>query len=219
MGLGLRQVPWTVVLGAAGIGCLVAGAFAAGTPPAVDATTATWIAYLSDHRGAVLAGAALTTAAGVLLLAPFAHLSALVRRSGRDTAATFGLATWVVAFMFLIVGSMAVAAVAWRGPAELDMSVVRFAVDISNLATWGLSATVAGIAVLAMTLPAWRAGLVSRWVAGLAVAKSVTCVVEVAGLGLRHGWDAGGYGAATSAAALVAWAVAVLWALHSMMVP
>ena len=188
----------------------LAGSFAPGPAPAIEAPTPEWGSYLAENRARVLAGAVLTVTAVPLLLAVLADVTQR-RMATSPIGGLVALSAWVFAFGFLIISTALTAAVVWRGPEHLDPSTVRFAVDAAHLSLWGLSAGPAAVAVTATTAAAWRQGLAPRWLVTLAIFKVLTCAVEVAGVGATAGWNAGGYASLSSGVALVGWLVGIVW--------
>ena len=203
-----------VIAGASGLVLLIVGAFVAGVPPRIEASTAVWIAHLGGHQGTVLLGIACSLLGGALLLLP---LGVVVTRACDTAAHGLALAAFggfILAFGISAIGSLAVAAVTWSHPAAVDPSIVRFAVDLDHLAQWALSAPAAGLAVVTMSIAAHAAGFVPRRVLVLGWIKVATVVVEVAGLWMTSGWNAGGYALGTSALATVAWLTSLLLAIR-----
>lgn len=171
------------LIGGGGVLLFVVGSFLPGVAPAGDDETPVWIRYLVENRSAILFGAVLTLTAVPLLLVGVAPSTA--DRVG--TVDALALGAWVFAFGFLALSSPVMAAVAWRGPTALDASTVRFAVDVSHLALWGLSAGPAALAVVATTVALSRQMPIPSWLVSLAAVKVITSVVEIAGVGVTRG--------------------------------
>jgi len=195
------------LVGAAGLLLFLIGSFVPGVAPPVDAPTGDWSLYLTENRAVILLGAVMTVTAVPLMLAVVAAATS----TRRTPSGAYALAAWVFAFGFIVLAEGLMAAVAWQGPDTLDESTLRFAVDAAHLALWGLSAGPAAVAVVVTTVVARRDGLAPRWLMALAAIKVLTSVVELAGVGVTHGWNAGGYAAFSSGVALAAWLAGLIW--------
>lgn len=203
---------WVVAAGALGLICFAAGAMAAKVP-AVDVVTGDAFADLVRRRRAVLTGSVASITGAALLLWPLAAVAADPDPDVWTSLAVFSMAAWVFGFGFLALGSLLVIGVVWRGAEGPGADVTRVLLDISHLAVWSVSAPIGAVSVLATTAVGVQAGRFGAWVIAGAVAKVLTVLVEVAGTGRRHGWNAGGWAYGMSGYATVAWFALVLIAL------
>lgn len=200
---------WAVAAGVLGLVCFAAGAMAAKVP-AVDVDTDDAVADLISRRRTVLAGSVASVTGAGLLLWPLAAVAADPDPEVWRSLAVFSMAAWVFGFGFLALGSLLVIGVVWRGDEGPGSDVSRVLLDTSHLAVWSASAPIGAISVLATTAVGVQAGLFGPWVVAAAVAKVLTVLVEVAGTGRRHGWNAGGWAYGASGYATVAWFALVL---------
>lgn len=203
---------WVVVVGTLGLICFAVGAMAAKVP-AVDLTTGDAVAELVRRRRAVLAGSVASITGAALLLWPLAAVASEPDPEVWRSLAVVSMAAWVFGFGFLALGSLLVIGVVWRGDEGPSNDTARTLLDVSHLAVWSVSAPIGAVSVLSTTAVGVQAGRFGAWVVVAAVAKVLTVVVEVAGTGRRHGWNAGGWAYGTSGYATVAWFALVLLAL------
>src|SRR5581483_9364122 len=80
----MSERQWERLGSAAGIGFVVAmivSVFMAPTPPHIDASTATILDYVTDHRSALLASAIVGALAGLLFLVFLGHLRHVLQRA------------------------------------------------------------------------------------------------------------------------------------------
>lgn len=77
---------------------------------------------------------------------------------------------------------------------------------------WSVSAPIGAVLVAATTAVGLQNEIFGPLVV-IAAAKVLTVVIEVAGVGVRSGWNAGGWAAGSSGYATVAWFGLVLLAL------
>ena len=203
---------WVVAAGVLGLICFAAGALTAKVP-AVDAPIGDAVADLVRRRRAVLTGSIASITGAALLLWPLAAVDTDPDPGVWRSLALFSMAAWVFGFGFLALGSLLVIGVVWRGDEGPRLDVSRVLLDISHLAVWSVSAPIGAVSVVATTAVGVQAGLFGAWVVAAAVAKVLTVLVEVAGTGRRHGWNAGGWAYGTSGYATVAWFALVLIAL------
>ncbi len=202
------------IAGLIGLACYTAGALAAALPgPGV--ATASVIAHLVNHRGAVLAGTMLMVCALPFLLLFLGSLVTLLAEAeGRPRhLALLSAGAWLMLFAIIAAGMIPAVAVAWRGASSFTPAIVRLAVDASNLSLYPLSAPVAAASVLAPTIVIWRSHLLPRWLVWLALAEVAVNVAELAGLFARSGIDAGGYAAGAGPLLWILWAAALCTAL------
>ena len=202
---------WVVAAGGAGLVMFAAGSMLTGTPR-VDAADGDVVTALSERRGSMLVGSVLSISGCALLLWPLAA----VADSGApvwDSLALFALALWVLGFAMLVAAATTVAALAWREPATIEPATLRLVLDGSHLATWSVSAPLGAMATVATTAVGVQASTFGWVVVLLAIAKVLTVVVEAAGMGVRSGWNAGGWALGSSGYVTVAWFAAVLVAL------
>lgn len=203
---------WVVAVGVIGLIGFAAGAMAAKVP-AVDASTGDAVADLLRRRRAVLAGSVASITGAALLLWPLAAVATDPDPDVWTSLAVFSMAVWVFGFGFLALGSLLVIGVVWRGNEGPGPDVSRVLLDINHLAVWSVSAPIGAVSVLATTAVGVQAGLFGAWVIAAATAKVLTVLIEVAGTGRRHGWNAGGWAYGTSGYATVAWFAVVLLSL------
>lgn len=203
---------WAVVAGVVGLICFAGGAMAARVP-AIDAATEDALADLVRRRRSVLAGSVASITGAALLLWPLAAVATQPDPEVWRSLAIFSMAAWVFGFGFLALGSLLVIGVVWRGGDGPGSDLSRVLLDVSHLAVWSVSAPVGAVSVVATTAVGVQAGLFGAWVIAGAAAKVLTVLVEVAGTGRRHGWNAGGWAYGTSGYATVAWFALVLLAL------
>ena len=198
--------------GVAGLLALAGGATLIGGP---------WVALPDDEirsalerrRSTVLAGAVSVAAAAGLLLWPVAAVAVAPADGAWQSLALFSVAAWAVGFGFLGVSALVVAAVAWRGPSALGPVATRALLDAAHLGIWSVSAPIGAVAVVATTAVAVQSDIAGPLLVAAAVAKVATAAVEVAGIGRRSGWNAGGWAAGSSGYATVAWFAVLLAAL------
>lgn len=88
-------------------------------------------------------------------------------------------------------------------------AIVRFAVEISNLSLYSLSAPVAAASVLAPAIVIWRSRALPRWLAWLGLIGVAGNIAELAGLFSSSGTNAAGYGAGVGPALWILWAAAL----------
>jgi hypothetical protein len=88
-------------------------------------------------------------------------------------------------------------------------AIVRFAVEISNLSLYSLSAPVAAASVIAPAIVIWRSRALPRWLAWLGLIEVAGNIAELAGLFSTSGTDAAGYGAGVGPVLWILWAAAL----------
>lgn len=203
---------WVLVAGVAGLVAFTGGSLLTGVPR-VDDTLERVQDDVARRRNAVLVGSVLSVSGPALLLWPLAVIATSDVEDVWPSLALFSIGAWVLGFAVLAFATMLVVAVAWRGPSGVAPSAVRLLLDASHLATWSVSAPLGAISVAATTTVGVQAGLVGWPVVAAAAAKVATVTVEVAGIGRREGWNAGGWAAGVSGHATVAWFALVLAAL------
>jgi hypothetical protein len=210
--VGDAEVAWAVVAGVVGLVSLVVGSFLV-QAPAIDADVRDAVASLAARRAPVLAGSLLSTTGSALLLWPIAVVASAPGGEVWRSAALLSVALSVGGFLFLAVAALAHATVAWRAPVAGGDDSARLLLDAAHLATWSVSAPIAAVSVVATTAVAVQADLAGTLVVVASVVKVATVAVEVAGIGVRSGWNAGGWVAGTSGYATVGWFAALLVAL------
>ena len=197
---------WAVASGAVGLACLVAGSLLAALPR-IDESPERALGTLTSRRSTVLVGSVLTVTAGALLIWPVAAVAT------SDGAVWTSLVLFSVglavlgAAVFAAVGLCA-ATVAWRLPDERDGAALLL--QLAHLGTWSVSAPIGALLIVATTAAGVQADLLGPLVVVLAGAKVLTVAVELAGTGLRTGWNAGGWAFVLSGYVTVAWYALVL---------
>jgi len=179
--------------------------------PRPGSAASTVTAHLATGRGSVLGGLALMFLALPFLLVFLGFLiNLLAEAEGRPWLLTcLSAAAWLALFMIVAAGVLPVAAVTWQGAAASSPDTVRFAIDMTNLSQYALSAPVAAASVLAPAIVIWRTRALPRWLAGLAVIEVAANAAELAGLSMTKGADAGGYAAGVGPMLWVLWAAAL----------
>jgi hypothetical protein len=205
---GAERVP-DARMPAAGIAAalLVAGASALpGIPPAPDAPLQAIVGHLRDHRGALLGQAFLLGLAAPLVVWVLAALrAALARFADRGTPplATAGFGAALLLLATAGVGSLAMTALAWRGPDAYGPDLVRYVYDLGALSAFSLSAPFSFASVGAFSLVARRAGLLPDWLAAVAFVVLLANAAELLGLFATAGPIAAG--ATAGLVAIPAW--------------
>ncbi len=197
--------------GVLGVVCYLVGAFLPGNPLKPDAATDSIINHLADHRRSVLIGYALTLVGLALLLWFLGYLRALLAEAegGGGPLATVTAVSWVLLFAVAAAGGAGITVVAWRGVGEFDPNLVRMAFDVQNLSLYAITATVAFLSVAAPTLVIARTRVLPRWLIVLGVIELAVNVIELAGIGTRRGWNAGGYAAGLGPLVWMVWVAAL----------
>lgn len=201
--------------GLAGVVCYLVGAFLPGSPLKPDAATDSIVSHLADHRRSVLIGYALTLMGLALLVWFLGYLRAVLAEaeaehgSSGSPLATVTTVSWVLLFAIAGAGGAGVSVVAWRGAGQVDPNLVRLVFDISNLSLYTITATVAFLSVAAPTVVIARTGVLPRWLVVIGVIELAVNVVELAGIGTRTGWNAGGYVAGVGPLVWMVWVAAL----------
>ena len=195
---------WVVSVGVLGLAGFVAGSFLCGLPR-IDAGLDDALATVHRRRSAVLVGAMLSATGGGLLLWPITAVSTAGSGEAWSSLALFSVAVAALTLSFLVVTSVLAAALAWRDPVDLPRPVARLVLDGLHLATWSVSAPLAAVMIVVTTAVGLQNDLVGLAVVAAAVAKVGTAALEIAGVGTRTGWNAGGWAAGTSGYATVVW--------------
>lgn len=203
---------WAVAVGGTGLLSWVVGTLLVRLPP-IDGVVDVIIDDLRARRTAVLAGSVLVVSGTTALLWPITLVASAPSPDRWPSLAAASGAVAVLGFAVLAVATVGVAAVAWRSPDDIDSGVVRVVLDAGHLATWSLSAPIGAASTVATTVVAVQADLAGPLLVALAVAKVATVALEVAGVGRRTGWNAGGWAAGSSGYVTVAWFAALLLAL------
>ena len=222
--VGLRRLPcetaavaepetvWMIAAGLVGLAGFVAGSFLTDLPR-VDSDLDDALAHVQRRRSAVLSGSTLSAVGGGLLLWPIAFLSTAGSGAAWASLALFSVVVATLTMSFLVVTAVLAAALAWRDPTALSRPTARLVLDGLHLGIWSVSGPLAAVMVLAATAVGWQNGLLGSAVVIAAGVKVGTVVVEVAGIGVRSGWNAGGWARGASGYATVAWFALVLVAL------
>jgi len=197
------------VVGLAGFGT---GAYLTDLPR-VDADLADALTSMSRRRWAVLSGATLSVVGGGLLLWPIAFMSTAGSGAAWESLALFSVVVASLTMSFLVVTAVLTAALAWRDPPALSGPTARLVLDGLHLAIWSVSGPLAAVMVIAATVVGWQNDLLGPAVVAAAAVKVGTVVVEVVGIGVRAGWNAGGWARGASGYATVAWFALVLVSL------
>ncbi|MEZ5268446.1 MAG: hypothetical protein R2789_07745 [Microthrixaceae bacterium] len=176
-----------IAVGVVGLAGFVAGSYL--TDPRVDSTSKKALARVRSRRSAVLSGS-LTAVGGGLLLSHRVHLHRQVRRNLGVTRAPASSSPLTMSF--LVVTAVFNAALAWRIRLR-SLLTARLVLDGVHLGIWSVSGPLAAIMVSAATAVGWQNDLLGPAVVVAAAVKVGTVVVELAGIGVRTGWNAGGW--------------------------
>jgi hypothetical protein len=181
--------------GLAGAIVYAVSAFIAGSPLKPDASQHAVIVHLENKRSAVLAGFLLASIGVALLLWFLGYLHKLVRNNegAGGVLATITLASWVSLLVIVVAGAAPMIAVVWRGAGRVSPGIVGLAFDASNLSLYSVSAAAAALSVLAPIIVIWRSGCLTRWLVVLGAIEIVVNAIEIAGISVRTGFNAGGY--------------------------
>jgi hypothetical protein len=198
------------IAGLLGLACYTAGSLAA-VLPMPTSTTHAMVLHLAADRSTVLTGVALMFLALPFLLLFLGYLwDLLAQAEGHSRIlARLSAGSWLTLFVIIAAGMIPVSAVAWQGASGVPPAIVRFAVEISNLSLYSLSAPVAAASVLAPAVVIWRSRVLPRWLAWLGLIEIVGNIAELAGLFSTSGPDAAGYGAGVGPALWILWAAAL----------
>lgn len=203
---------WAVAVGSFGLTSWIVGSLLIRLAP-IDGAVDAIVDDLRARRTAVLAGSVLVVTGTSALLWPIALVASAPSPDRWPSLAAVSLAVAVLGFAILALATIGVAALAWRAPDGVEQGVARFVLDAGHLATWSVSAPIGAASTVATTVVAVQADVAGLLLVVLAVAKVATVAVEVAGLGRRTGWNAGGWAAGSSGYVTVAWFAALLLAL------
>ena len=203
---------WALGAGVVGLAAFAGGSLLAAVP-SVGMTGQALLDELAARRSKVLAGSVAAVTGVALLLWPLALIST-AGSDGWSSLGLFALAAWVLGFSCLVVVSLVNAGLVWGEPQAIAPATARLLLDIGHLATWSVSAPVGAVSAVATTVVGVHGDLLGPVVVVLAGAKVASVVVELAGTGRRHGWNAGGWAAGVSGYFTVAWFAAVLLALR-----
>jgi hypothetical protein len=198
------------IVGLLGLACYAAGSLAAALPMPTSSTHA-MISHLATDRSKVLTGLALMFLALPFLLMFLGYLwDLLAQAEGHPRIlARLSAGSWLTLLVIIAAGMIPVSAVAWQGASVVPPDIVRFAVEISNLSLYSLSAPVAAASVLAPAIVIWRSRALPRWLAWLGLIEVAGNIAELAGLYSNSGTDAAGYGAGVGPALWILWAAAL----------
>ena len=203
---------WMTAAGAIGLAGFVAGSYLTDLPR-VDSDLEDALASVSHRRSAVLSGSALSVMGGGLLLWPIAAVSTAGSGAAWRSLALFSVAVASLTMSFLVITAVLTAALAWRDPTALSRPTARLVLDGLHLAVWSVSGPLAAVMVTATTAVGLQNHVLGPAVVIAAVAKVGTVAIEVAGIGTRTGWNAGGWAKGASGYATVTWFALVLAAL------
>lgn len=206
------ETVWMIAVGVVGLAGFVAGSYLT-DPPRVDSDLEEALARVRSRRSAVLSGSTLTAVGGGLLLWPIAFISTAGSGAAWASLALFSIVIAALTMSFLVVTAVFNAALAWRDPTALSRPTARLVLDGVHLGIWSVSGPLAAIMVSAATAVGWQNDLLGPAVVVAAAVKVGTVVVELAGIGVRTGWNAGGWARGASGYATVAWFALVLIAL------
>lgn len=197
--------------GVAGAALYVASAIVPGSAPKPDAPTAQVVAHYVDKRGPLLVATVLATIAIASMLWFLGYVKETLEQAGPlgSRLATVTVAAWLAALVIASVGAILSIAVIWRGASSFDPKVVQLAYDVENLTLYPLSAGAVLLSVLAPSVVIWRTRVLPRWLVGLGAIEIAINLVELGGLGSRHGANAAGYGAGLGPLVWVAWVAAL----------
>ena len=202
--------------GLAGAIMYVASAFVPGSAPKPDASTAEVVAHYVDKRGQLLVATLLASIAIALLLWFLGYVRVTLERAGGPgpRLATVTVAAWVALVVIGTVGATLSIAIIWRGAASFDPKVVQLAFDVENLTLYALSAGAALLSVLAPSVVIWRTRVLPIWLVWLGAIEIAINLVELVGLGSRHGANTAGYAAGLGPLVWVLWVAALSVAIY-----
>jgi len=186
-------------------------AFVPGSPMKPDASLADVTAHYEDKRGALLVATMLATIAVALLLWFLGYVRRAIEEVDGPSSAlgTITIVSWVGLLVVASVGASLSIAVVWRGAASIDPKLVQLSFDVENLSLYSLTAPLAALSVLAPSLLIWRTGMLPRWLVGIGAIEVAVNVVELVGIGTRHGANAAGYAAGLGPLVWVVWVAAL----------
>ena len=198
------------IAGLLGLACYTAGSLVA-VLPRPTSTTHAMISHLATDRSTVLTGLALMFVALPFLLMFLSYLWDLLAQAEGHARilARLTAGSWLTLFVINAAGMILVSAVAWQGASVVPPAIVRFAVEISNLSLYSLSAPAAAASVLAPAIVIWRSRALPRWLAWLGLIGVAGNIAELAGLFSSSGTNAAGYGAGVGPALWILWAAAL----------
>jgi hypothetical protein len=179
--------------------------------PPIDAELAPVLRRVGEARRRVLAGTLFSTFGGALILWPITAVASADDHDVWRSLALFSMAVAVAGSVFLTLAAVATAALVWRGPEDVPASTARLLLDAAHLATWCRRRLLCP----SQQRPLSRSRRISsaRSLCSRPVAKVATVVVEILGVGVRSGWNAGGWAAGTSGYATTAWFALLLFDL------
>jgi len=138
----MSERQWERLGSAAGIGFVVAmivSVFMAPTPPHIDASTATILDYVTDHRSALLASAIVGALAGLLFLVFLGHLRHVLQRAegGGEALSPIVYGAGLTTVAVALVTMLPLAALAFSADSEVgsNSGLVRLLWDLNALGT------------------------------------------------------------------------------------
>jgi hypothetical protein len=147
-----------------------------------------YVSFVRDDRGTIVTGVVVFLLGAGFLLWWLAWLRSTLATDARNSRwADAAFAGGITAFGVTFLALAPLTTVAWRGPGGLDPALVRFLVDIAQVAFGVIAAIPFTVLIVAASAALVRSGLGPPWLAWLGWITAIVNAIPVFGLGARSG--------------------------------